>query len=184
MLKACIKGLIRTRFFFTSRKKATLTIQRSLEQYQQLGDELGSVLGRKPSRVPKLLGVDEDMRDWSFFMILEHNVIVNRLMTLIVKSLAHNEIPQNLPVKDSKKDVMPSADPGPEQMTAFCQSVEAYLVSLETLGKLRGTPRYHHPVFGMLNAHGWHCMMALHLEIHIPQAKCVLEELKSESLTD
>ena len=29
-------------------------------------------------------GVDEDMRRWSFFMILEHNAIVNRSITASV----------------------------------------------------------------------------------------------------
>ena len=180
MLRICIKALIRIRFFLTSRDRACDQITRAFEEYQLLGNEISSTQGRQPFRVPTMRGVDEDMRDWSFFMILEHNIIVNSVMEKIVESLASHTIPEDLPVKDSKKDVMPSHDSGPEQMTAFCQSVQQYLQNTKKLESLRGTPRYRHPVFGMLNAHGWHCMMALHLEIHLPQAKCVLEGLHAE----
>lgn len=181
MLRLSIKLLIRIRFFLTSRNRARYQITRAFEEYQLLGNEISSVLGREAFRVPHMRGVDEYMRDWSFFMILEHNVIVNTMMETIVESLAFHNIPKDLPVKDIKKDVMPSDNPGQEQMTAFCQSVQQYLRNTKKLKSLRGTPRYRHPIFGMLNAHGWHCMMALHLEIHLPQAKCVFEGLKAEA---
>ena len=72
-----------------------------------------------------------------------------------------------------KTDVMPGPDPGEEQVAAFRGSVEAHLAAVEQLGKLRGTRKKRHPVFGMLDAHGWHCMFALHLQVHLKQAEVV-----------
>lgn len=176
MLKLIIKAVVRLRFFCTRKANASAAIRKALQHYQNLGrqiDEQGR--GRQSFRVPLMRGVDEDMREWSFYMILEHNVIVNRFMKITVESLAQHKIPKALQRVDTKKDVMPSANPGPEQMQLFTDSVERYLARIENLDGLRSTPRFRHPIFGMLNAHGWHCMMALHLQIHLPQANCVVE---------
>jgi hypothetical protein len=119
------------------------------------------------------MGVDEDMRDWSFFMILEHNTIVNRSVAGVVRSLALGEdLPASARI-DPKRDVMPSADPGAEQVEAFRDSVESHLATVARLPGLRRTSRLPHPVFGDLDAHGWHCMFGLHLEIHLKQAETV-----------
>jgi hypothetical protein len=66
MLRLSIKLLIRIRFFLTSRNRASYQITRAFEEYQLLGNEISSVLGREAFRVPHMRGVDEDMRDWSF----------------------------------------------------------------------------------------------------------------------
>ena len=170
-----IKCLVRFRFLITSKKKTSDRIRSILQEYRDIGELMTKEQGEECTQVPKMRGVDEDMRAWSFYMILEHNVIVNRTMSMIVESLARNEEPKNLPVKDPKKDVMPSGSPGPEQLKAFCQSVEDHLKLVSGLSGLRGTFKTPHPIFGMLNAHGWHCMFCLHLELHLSQAKRVLD---------
>lgn len=130
-------------------------------------------------RVPPMLGVDEDMRDWSFFMILEHNVIINRNISTVVQRLARGEkhcAPQDF---DPKRDVMPSANAGEEQIKAFQASVEIYLEKVARLPRLRSTPTSLHPIFGELNAHGWHCMFGLHLELHCRQAEAVISSISN-----
>ena len=74
---------------------------------------------------------------------------------------------------DPKKDVMPSADPGVEEVGLFRESVVEHLRAVEELPELRGTTQTMHPVFGPFDAHQWHCMFAFHLEIHLKQAKAV-----------
>ena len=168
-----IRTAVRTRFRLTSRSQASDQIRRSLTQYLSLAQAVAPEAGRRPVRVPPMLGVDEDMRDWSLFMILEHNVIVNCSITAIVESLAKGEKPAAIGVDDPKRDVMPSQDPGEEQIQAFQSSVETHLEVVSRLPRLRSTPTGRHPVFGQLNAHGWHCMFGLHLDIHRSQAKAV-----------
>lgn len=178
-MRFLIKGLVRLRFLLTGKKKACDRICSIVGSYRDLLETVSEDEGRRCHRVPAMKGVDEDMREWSIYMILEHNVIVNRTMTAIVESLARDEEPRNLTVKDSKKDVMPSTDPGPEQVKAFVASIKDHLRVVDRLERLRGTLRKRHPVFGMLDAHGWHCMFCLHLEIHLPQVESVREGLKS-----
>jgi hypothetical protein len=168
-----IKSAIRARFFLTGRKRASDQIRTALAQYLSLVQGVGPEDGRRAVRVPPMLGVDEDMRDWSLFMILEHNAIVNRSITATLECLARGEKPSGVGVVDPKRDVMPSADPGEEQIQAFQASVETHLKVVSGLRRLRSTRTSRHPLFGQLNAHGWHCMFGFHLEIHRRQAKAV-----------
>jgi len=165
-----IRALIRSRMALTTQEHASGQIRRCLLNYRGVYSSVGVDEARSPVTVPPMLGVDEDMRSWSLFMILEHNVIVNRTITAIVKGLALEETPDTGGVIDPKRDVMPSPDPGPEQIDLFRESVERHLEVVSSLPKLRGTLTKRHPVFGLLDAHGWHCMFGLHLEIHLRQA--------------
>jgi hypothetical protein len=168
-----IRTAVRTRFRLTSRKQASDQIRKLLARYLSLVQSIDPEAGRLPVRVLPMLGVDEDMRDWSLFMILEHNVIVNRSITAIVENLARGEKPPAIDVDDPKRDVMPSQDPGEEQIQAFQSSVEIHLEVVSRLPRLRSAATIRHPIFGQLNAHGWHCMLGLHLDIHRNQAKAV-----------
>lgn len=173
MKQLLIKSAIRTRFLMTPRDRASDQIRSYLQRYLTLGRSLRPEDGRRPVRVPAMLGVDEDMRDWSFFMILAHNTIVNRSITAIVRSLARAETPSGAGAIDAQKDVMPSAHAGEEQLRELRASVDAHLNTLASHSGLRRTTTHRHPIFGALTAHGWHCMFGLHLEIHLRQAKSV-----------
>ena len=58
-----------------------------------------------------------------------------------------------------------------EKVQALRASVENHIDTVTHLPGLRRTLASRHPVFGYLNAHGWHCMFGLHLDIHLRQAK-------------
>jgi hypothetical protein len=176
-----IKSAIRTRFWLTPRDRASDQIRRHLQNYLALGRSITPADGRRPVRVPAMLGVDEEMRDWSFFMILAHNTIVNRSITAIIRSLVNGKRPSGQGAIDFKKDVMPSAMVGAEQVRELRASVDAHLVTIAALSGLRLTATCRHPVFGALSAHGWHCMFGLHLEIHLRQAKSVCRLIDSSA---
>lgn len=165
----------------TSRNRASGHIRKSLDKYLTLTASVAPEDGRRPVWVPPMIGIDEDMRGWSFFGILEHNVIVNRSITEIVKSLVRGQKPAGEGAIDMKNDVMPSTDPGGEQIEAFRTSVEEHLESVSGLRGLRQTSTKRHPVFGELNAHGWHCMFGLHLDIHRKQAEAAIDIITQSS---
>lgn len=169
-----VSVLVRSRMALTSRERATRQIERLLLDYRGLYAAVGEGEARQPFTVPPMLGIDEEMRSWSLYMILEHNIIVNRVITAIVQSLATGApLPPEAQI-DPRRDVLPSAHPGPEQLPIFRESVERYLQAVAELPKLRGTAKKRHPVFGQLDAHGWHCMFGLHLQIHFWQAEEVV----------
>ena len=142
-----------------------------------LAERVNSETGAQAVTVPRMPGVDEDMRNWSFFMILEHNAIVNRSIAKVVQDLACGVEPTGAGNIDPKRDVMPSGSAGKEQIGAFQSSVEDYLQLVSELGPLRGTLTKRHPVFGMFDAHQWHCMLGFHLMIHRRQAEFVVNKV-------
>lgn len=173
MPNGLLTAAVRAKFAFMSKDRASLQIERILKGYRRLGATVDAVSGSRPILVPRMPGVDEDMRNWSFFMLLEHNVIVNRSMTSIVGSLIRGETPQGPGAIDPKRDVMPSPNPGPEQIDALAASVSDHLQLVSPHRHLRGKSTKRHPIFGRFNAHQWHCMVGFHLRIHYRQAKTI-----------
>ena len=106
-----------------------------------------------------------------------HNTIVNRSITCIVESLARGEEPTGLGAIDPKRDVMPSYNPGEEQVEAFRSSVNDHLRIISEISSLRGSRTKQPPVFGDFNAHCWHCMLGFHLLIHYKQAEYVIRKI-------
>jgi hypothetical protein len=151
-----------------------------MERTIELVKSLRSEEAARPVRVPPMRGVDEDMREWSLFMILEHNTIVNREMSRAVQCLARGEVCECR--IDPKRDVMPSHNAGPEQIEPFRVSVESHLRMVAELPRLRNTRKYPHIIVGPLDAHGWHCLLGLHLYLHRKQAETVVEILRAERL--
>jgi hypothetical protein len=174
MSNPVIKAVIRTRFLLTSREKASGLIRNSADAYLRLAECFDGARGAMPARVPSMIGMDPEMRDWSFFQVLEHNAIVNRGIAATVEALALGRELSGAALMNPKTDVLPKGLSGPEQLEAFRRSVEDYLLMVGTLPVLRGTAETPHPVFGPFDAHKWHCMFGLHLGLHLRQAEKLL----------
>ena len=157
-------------FHLTPRDRALQQTRVRSAEYLDLVRKAGAGAG-VARNVPKMMGVDEDMRDWSLFQLLEHNTIVNRSITRLICELSEGVPPAEMTRIDPKRDVMPSAGPGEEQVEAFRLSVEDFLDRVGPLSGLRNTIRIPHPVFGRFNAHQWTCMLGFHLSVHLRQAR-------------
>lgn len=176
MKKLILRRIVRTLFVLTSRNRAVSQARHVCDAYMQLAQSLKPGAGTWIVEVPPMPGVDEDMRRWSFYMLLEHNAIVNRTISAIVQQLARNEPLSGAARIDPKKDVMPSPSAGEDQVQAFLNSVEAHLKVLPTLCRLRGTRTTPHPVFGRFDAHKWNCMFSFHMKVHYRQAICIVRD--------
>lgn len=170
-----IKFALRRKFALTTKEQAMKQACKALDSYMALAMNLSAETGKVPVRVPAMRGVDEDMRDWSFFMLLEHNLIVNRSITTRIKTLVTGEASPALEGFDAKKDVMPSAIAGSPQVAAFRHSIYEHVKLVSSLGQLRGTATSQHPIFGTFDAHKWNCMFSFHLQIHLRQAAYIAE---------
>ena len=171
--------MVRTMFVFTSRERAIVQAKTSIEKYMKLAKGLTLEAGQRSIEVPLMPGVDEDMRRWSFFMVLEHNTIVNRSISAVISQLARNEPLSGAATIDPKKDVMPSQSAGEEQLDLFRDSVGEHIAMVRGIGKLRGTKTKPHMIFGDFDAHKWSCMFSFHLKLHYNQAKHVINAVKA-----
>jgi hypothetical protein len=170
--------ILRALFALTGRDQASTQIQKLCDRYLVLATMIDAESGLLAVRVPGLLpGIDKDMRNWSFFKILEHNTIVNRSFTSIIESLVRGEKPQGVGAIDMKKNVMPSESPGAEQTESFRDSVTEHIMTVSDFRNLRDSPVKLHPLFGAFTAHQWHCMFGFHLFIHYIQAKYIVNKI-------
>ncbi len=176
MSNPLIKPAVRSLFFFTSRERALNQATRALRKYLALADGLSPEAGACAVEVPPMPGVDEDMRRWSFYMILQHNTIVNRSISATIRQLCSGEPLSGAAVIDPKRDVMPQSSSGGETILQFQDSVNEHVRMVKTLGRLRGTKTSRHPLFGQFDAHQWNCMFSFHLGIHCAQAEHVIRE--------
>ena len=177
MSNPLIKAAVRTLFICQSRDQALRQSEALVAQYTNLAAGLSPEAGRLSVEVPPMRGVDEDMRRWSLFMLLEHNTIVNRSITASVVQLANSELLSGPATIDVKNGVMPSSSADESQVELFVQSVADHIAAVRGLGKLRGTKTSPHPIFGPFDAHKWNCMFAFHLRIHLPQARFIARRL-------
>ena len=183
MVNPFIKYGVRAIFACTGRKAASGWALAALNHYVDLMRPLSEEQGRTPVTAPSMPGVDEDMRGWSLYQMLEHNVIVNRAISATVIQLARGESLNGEALTDPKHGVMPSVDPGPEIMDIFAGSVQSHIDAAAKLGPLRGTARSDHTVFGSFDAHRWHCMFGFHLKLHLKQARYVAAQLNSADIS-
>ena len=174
MSNPVVRAVIRTKFRLTSRDKASEIIRSNADAYLRLIDRFSVREGMEQVNVPPMIGVDPEMRGWSFFQILEHNAIVNRSIAATVEALALGKEPTGAALINAKTDVLPTGVSGPEQIELFRESIDDYLTIIATLPTLRGTAETMHPVFGSFDAHKWHCMFGFHLGLHFKQAERVL----------
>jgi hypothetical protein len=177
MSNLLIKAAVRALFLCQSRDQALRQSETLLGQYMDLAAGLKDEGARMTVEVPPMRGVDEDMRRWSFFMLLEHNTIVNQSITASVVQLANGEPLSGRATIDVKQGVMPSSSADESQVELFAQSVADHIAAVRGLGNLRGTKTSRHPIFGQFDAHKWNCMFAFHLHIHLPQARFIVERL-------
>jgi len=179
MSNLLLNAAVRTSFLLTSRNRASQKAEAFLQEYLRLCRSLSKEDGQQCVEVPWMPGIDEDMRKWSYFMILEHNAIVNRAITATVVQLARGEAPSGAAMIDPKKEVMPSISAGVSQIEFFADSVRQHLNAVKALKSLRGTRTAPHPVFGSFDAHQWNCMFAFHLGLHLRQAKYIAARASS-----
>lgn len=172
-----VRAIIRSKFALTSREKASRIILNNAHCYRELADRLDASAAMEPVTVPPMIGVDPEMRGWSFLQILEHNSIVNRSISAMVEALSLGKEPSGAALINPKTDVFPKEFSGAEQVESFRRSVEDHLVMVETLPSLRGTAERPHPIFGSFDAHKWHCMFGMHLGLHLRQARKILSLL-------
>ena len=128
----------------------------------------------KPVLIPRLRGLEDSSRFWSVWMTLEHLRITNTVFAMVIRSLAHGQVPAK---KASTADVKPRADLTADVEAAYEASCDAVLSTVDTIADLKTTAKYAHPWFGPLDAAGWHALTATHMAIHRAQIARIVARL-------
>lgn len=172
------KFYIQTMFTFTSKQKVEKQALQYLDDYLELSNSISHESASCLVKIPKIKGIDENSKDWSFYMLLEHLSLVNSSISAIVYQLCLDQKLHGLALIDIKKDVSPSCDASFKQVSLFEQTIKNHFYNLVELpDNLRTTRKVEHPLLGELNAHMWNCALAFHLKEHYKQAKYIVEQV-------
>jgi hypothetical protein len=177
MIEFAIRIAFRMILTFTTKDRALKQANDLARRYSEIAKSISVEDGGRCIEVPSMPGIDVDMRCWSFFMLLQHNTIVNRSISAMVQQLARNEPLTGAAAIDPKRDVMPQDNAGPEVVGEFLESISKHITAVRELNNLRATRTSRHPIFGDFDAHKWNGMFALHLRLHLKQAQYIAGKL-------
>ena len=128
--------------------------------------------------IPRVIGIEDSSRNWSVLMVLEHLCMTNRDMLMGINSLLNGTAPHFVA---ETKNYKPSPDVGFDVIERYRQLCSDYVGNIESLiksrGSLKSSVRFAHPWFGPLDAHQWHCLVAIHQRIHRRQAHKIIAML-------
>ena len=143
----------------------------------QIGQRVRSIKEPEGSRrilIKRVLGIEDNSRYWSLYMVLDHLNIVNQGIAGIIDALCTGSSGlQAVQIADVKPDPTVSV----ETIEAFASGLQSYKNKVKLLFPLRSTTTHLHPWFGAMNAHQWHCLAALHHSIHRRQIEKILKQL-------
>lgn len=114
--------------------------------------------------VPPLPGIEDNSRNWSAAMLVEHLVSVGDAVSKVLVFLSRGQVP---PFAVDIAGVKPKGTKGIGVMTDFRRLLADYPVLVRTdLPRPPDAPHFAHPWFGELDIHQWHCLSAMHLRVH------------------
>ena len=155
----------------TDRERALERFLGEADRVLSLATPISEEVGRQPVLVKRLRGMEDSSRYWSPYMIVQHLVIVDKAILMMIKMLSSGKTADR---KSSTADVKPSPDAGPEALDEFRALLARWQETLSEIPELRGGARHPHPWFGPLDAHGWLAVAAQHHGIHRKQLEAVL----------
>lgn len=127
-----------------------------------------------PVLIDRVVGIEDNSRYWSAFMVLDHLRIVDEGITQIVETLTDDRLfGQEVRIQDVK----PSLQSGPEAIEQFLKTVDGYESTVARLGTLGRRLCHPHPWFGPMTAHDWHCLAAIHHWVHRRQLERIIGKL-------
>ncbi|THF65269.1 DinB family protein [Pseudothauera rhizosphaerae] len=125
--------------------------------------------------IPRLTGLEDNSRDWSAAMVLQHLVIVDTGIGELLGALSED---RTFGREVRIADVKPTPDAGPEQLEQLEDALKTYLERVGAVENLHTVRRHAHPWFGPLDGQGWHTLAALHTMIHRRQLDAIVRMQK------
>lgn len=120
--------------------------------------------GRRP--VSALPGITPIMRGWSAYMTIDHcNDVHESLLGVLPQLDAGREVE----IGDIGRFDHP-AECGPEAMPRL-RDLAARIAGLPQTLSFSGHGTFVHPIFGRLNSRGGYALVAMHLQLHVPQIR-------------
>jgi len=125
------------------------------------------------NRIP---GMEDSSRFWSITMVMEHLLITTPMMKEVVIGLSQGKtLKDKVDIAAVKPLGQKSTD---EILSQFIHLSSNVMTEIDdkVLDRASKSTLFH-PWFGLMTAHQWHWLMAIHTSLHARQAKAISKEL-------
>ncbi len=168
-------------YLFVRNKMDNATITQCSKDIETHSNEILELINNKKPEdlskltlIERLIGLEDNSRYWSVYMVLEHIRIVNELVANILENLCNDKLPNDESTIEATK---PAENIGKEIVEQFIESKENVIKLANSYTDLETEVTFSHPWYGSMNALDWYCMCALHIKLHKLQIEKILTTL-------
>ncbi len=158
----------------STHQNATAWLKSENQKIISLASAISEEIGKQKVLIKRITGIEDSSRFWSVFMVIDHLLIVDRIITEMIENL--NMERKYLPeIKIAA--IKPQVERGKEVIDEFQSLMKDYQLGLKKIVNWYSKQCHIHPWFGPLDVHSWHCFMAFHHFIHRRQLQRIIQTL-------
>ena len=156
---------------FASPMRAVQAIESGSRKLIDVAEHAGADDAFQPTKVSRLIGIDQRSTAWSVVMVIEHLAIFNSDVLKIIRSLQKEIEPRGA---IAMSDYDPDRDGTWEAIEAFRQSVNELSWLISGDAPVTSTAMFRHPWYGPMTAHQWLCCVATHQYVHLRHVRKIV----------
>lgn len=166
--------IFRTFLWRGNRDRFTARFQQERQRIRGLIATCDAEAGALQILIPRPRGLEDSSRHWSVWMTLEHLRLMHGSIRKVMIALIRG---MSLEGKASTASVKPAPGIQADVITAYEESCDDLVATMEKMKEPRTALTFQHPWFGALDALGWYAMAAFHLSLHRAQIERIIERL-------
>lgn len=153
---------------------AIFLLKRELKIIKNLVNNIDEKKLTKKVIIDRVFAIEDDTRQFSLNMVLEHLVIAGTLIKDVIKTLSKEQ-----EYKDDIKitNVKPNKNIQ-EEYKEFEEFYNEYIIFIKNHSKKQSKMKKRHPWFIEFNNYDWSVFMFMHTFIHRRQIQAIIKELK------
>jgi len=151
-------------------RSSRLWLDHEMQKIKKMVTPLSEASYQKRVLIDHHLGIEDDTRDWSVAMVIEHLIIVNTGIIEVIKTLGEERpVTMDIRIEDVK----------PHHGNTTLQALQSLLDNYQrgyTPPKRNSRMTKAHPWFVAFNDQEWHTFLAIHTWVHRRQIEAILKQ--------
>lgn len=154
---------------------ALILLKREIRLIKELLEPFDSEFLQKQIIIDRTFAIEDDTRQFSINMVLEHLTIAGTMLFDLMKNLSDEKVPEG---KITIESVKPHENKQ-NQLDEFLSFYYEYFEYIENHSKKQSKAKKRHPWFIEFNNFDWSVFMYMHTFVHRRQIESIIENLKA-----
>ncbi len=167
-------GCLKFAASFASPTRTIQAIESISRKLIAVAEHAGAEDAFHPTKVPRLIGIDQRSCSWSVVMVIEHLAIFNTDVLKIIRSLQQEVEPRGA---IEMADYDPGSQGTWEAVEDFRKSVSELSWMISGDISFDSNAMFMHPWYGRMTAHQWLCCVAVHQYVHLRHVRKIVAVL-------